>query len=80
MDSEHLHQSFAKVVDASFDLTMAFNTHGSDSEEANNAQKQYNAAMDAYRQEMSHPFDTSIQLDNFCALHPYALECRVYDV
>lgn len=80
MDDEILHQAFAKVVDASFDFTMAFNTHGADSEEAHQAMKAYEQAMAEYQQEMSHPFDAATHWASFCRLNPSALECRVYDV
>jgi len=80
MDEETLHQSFAKVVDASFDFTMAFNTFGEDSEEAHAALRAYEKAMADYQQEMSRPFDVSTHWGSFCALHPDALECRIYDV
>jgi hypothetical protein len=80
MDEETLHQSFAKVVDASFDFTMAFNTFGEDSEEAHAAMEAYEKAMADYQQEMSRPFDVSTHWASFCALHPGALECRIYDV
>ena len=80
MDEETLHQSFAKVVDASFDFTMAFNTHGADSEEAHQAMQAYEQAMAEYQQEMSRPFDVSTHWASFCSLHPDAIECRVYYV
>lgn len=80
MDDEILHQAFAKVVDASFDFTMAFNTHGADSEEAHQAMKAYEKAMADYQQERSLPFDPSTHWASFCSLNPSALECRIYDV
>ena len=80
MDNEILHQSFAKVVDASFDFTMAFNTHGADSEEAHFAMLVYEKAMAEYQQERSLPFDAATHWASFCSLNPSALECRIYDV
>lgn len=80
MSEEHLHEMFAKVVDASFDFTMAFNTHGADSPEAHAANEAYVEAMDKYQREASSPFAPSIRWDNFCREHPEALECRFYDV
>jgi len=80
MDDETLHQSFARVVDASFDFTMAFNTHGADSEEAYQAMQAYEKAMAEYQQERSRPFDAATHWASFCSLNPSALECRVYDV
>jgi len=80
MDDETLHQAFAKVVDASFSFTMAFNTHGADSEEAHQAMKAYEKAMADYQQERSLPFTPSTHWGSFCSLNPSALECRIYDV
>lgn len=80
MDDETLHQVFAKVVDASFDFTMAFNTYGADSEEAHQAMRAYEQAMAEYQQERSLPFDESTHWANFCSLNPGAIECRLYDV
>ncbi len=80
MDDEILHQAFAKVVDASFDFTMAFNTYGTDSEEAHQAMKAYEKAIADYQQEMSRPFDVATHWGSFCSLNPSALECRIYDV
>lgn len=80
MDDETLHQIFAKVVDASFAFTTAFNMHGADSEEAHAAMSAYEKAMADYNQETSLPFDASMHWASFCSLNPSALECRLYDV
>jgi len=80
MDDEHLHQAFAKVVDASFAFTMAFNTYGADSEEAYQAMRAYEKAMADYQRERSHPFTPETHWGSFCSLNPDAIECRLYDV
>lgn len=80
MTEEMLHEMFAKVVDASFDFTMAFNTHGADSAEAHAAYSSYVKAMERYQRGAASPFAPSIHWDNFCQQHPEALECRIYDV
>lgn len=80
MNEEQLHEMFAKVVDASFAFTMAFNTHGADSNEAHDAHRAYAKAMADYQREAASPFAPSIHWDNFCRNRPEALECRVYDV
>lgn len=81
MENEALHEMFAKVVDASFAFTMAFNTHGADSPEAHAAHDAYTNAMREY-QEAVRPFPQSQQThwDNFCSLNPEAPECLVYDL
>jgi hypothetical protein len=80
MDEEALHQLLAQAIDASFALTMALNTYGTHSEEAAEANKQYEAAMAAYKEATTRPFVQATHWDNFCSLHPEAEECRVYDV
>ena len=80
MTEEQLHEMFAKVVDASFDFTMAFNTHGANSVEAHAAHASYMLAMKNYQREASASFLSSIHWDSFCHQHPEALECRLYDV
>jgi hypothetical protein len=80
MDREALHQAFAKVVDASFAFTMAFNEHGADSEQAYAANNAYVEAMAAYRREADLPFSTSTRWETLCRQSPEAPECRLYDV
>lgn len=80
MDNEALHQVFAKVVDASFAFTMAFNTYGANSQQALDAHAAYEDAMREYNQAKPLPFAPSTHWDNFCSLHPTAPECLCYDV
>lgn len=80
MDEEQLHQTFAKVVDASFALTMAFNTHGASSDEALKANAAYLKALRDYIVAKDLPFVEPTHWGMFCALNPSAVECRCYDV
>lgn len=80
MDAEALHQAFAKVVNASFAFTMAFNAYGADSEQAYAANDAYVEAMAAYRKEAELPFSTSTRWETLCRQTPEAPECRIYDV
>lgn len=80
MDEDLLHQSFAKVVDASFAFTMAFNAFGENSDEVRAASLAYEKAMANYQQQITCPSDVSGHWDSFCALNPDAPECRIYEV
>jgi len=80
MEREALHQAFAKVVDASFAFTMAFNEHGADSEQACEANNAYVEAMAAYKEEVDLPFSTSTRWEVLCRQNPESPECRLYDV
>lgn len=79
MDDDILHKAFAAVVDASFAFTMAFNEHGADSQQAHDAFTSYQGAMEDYKA-VNGPFEREKCWDHFCALHPGAIECKVYDV
>lgn len=76
---ENLHQAFAKVVDASFAFTQAFNEHGTDSEEAGAAHASYEQQMAHYK-ELNATIQREQCWDSFCAQRPSALECKIFDV
>jgi hypothetical protein len=80
MEDEALHQLFAEVVDTSFAFTMAFNTHGADSEQAYAAHSAYEDAMRRYQESKALPLDSATHWDSFCARSPGAPECLMYDL
>lgn len=78
-EEETLHQAFAKVVDASFAFTEAFNEHGAASEEAHAAHASYEERMAHYK-ELNAPFQREKGWEAFCAQRPDALECKIFDL